>query len=71
MAPVQKVGQTIVSLFTNQGDSRPQKLIKPLFHCLLAKISTAPPPKSGGPLLFIVYCSNGKNPKSLIINHLN
>lgn len=71
MAPDPKVGQTIVPLFTNQGGPPAPKVDKTIVSLFIGKNLDSPPLKSGGPLLFIVYCFSEKNPKSLIINHLN
>lgn len=62
MAPAPKVGQTIVPLFTNQGDSRPPKVDKTM---VLAKISTVPPGKVGEIIVHIVPVPPGENDQTI------
>ena len=68
MAPAPKVDDFIVSLFTNQGDPWPQKLIKPLFHCL--QISGTPGPKSWSNHCSIVYWQKSRQPPAQKVDEI-
>lgn len=57
MAPAQKVGQTIVSLFTNQGGPPAPKVDKTIVPLFIGKNLDSPSPKIRGDpycLLFII-----------------
>lgn len=49
----------------------PKKVDETIVSLFIGKNLDSPRPQKLMKSLFIVYCSNGKYPKSLIINHLN
>lgn len=67
MAPAQKVGQTIVPLFTNRGGPPAPKVDKTIVPLFIGKNLDSPPPKIRGTP--IVYCLSFRWKESQIIDN--
>lgn len=67
MAPAPKVGQTIVSLFTNQGGLPAPKVGETIVSLFIGKNLDSPSPKIRGPP--IVYCLSFRWKESQIIDN--
>lgn len=67
MAPAPKVGQTIVSLFTNQGGLPAPKVDKTIVSLFIGKNLDSPSPKIRGTP--IVYCLSFQWKESQIIDN--
>jgi hypothetical protein len=67
MAPAPKVGQTIVSLFTNQGGPPAPKVDGFIVSLFIGKNLDSPPPKIRGTP--IVYCLSFQWKESQIIDN--